>query len=287
MRKLLWLIMTVTVVSLAGFACGGDNKSLDLPGGGQITEGKLPDDWPDDFPVYDGAKLLGGISEVIDGSTANSATWETGDSLDDVKQFFDDEFKKGPWKSESSGAVGGGSFWLAMKSDGAPAYVTVADGGDGKRLIVVIIGDTAGDIVDPGAGSSDEAMADDADPGSDSGGGDLPEEVALPDGFPSDRIPLPDDIRITSASSVNVSGAQSFLVQLYSKDSSDDLAAFFKDELAAKGFTQSIQTSQDGGIYAAYSENEDGTGAIVIVTVTDGDVEGYRQVTLQVTEAGG
>lgn len=283
MRKWMFVITATAMVSLAGFACGGDDKSLDLPGGGSITEGKLPDDWPDDFPVYDGAKLLGGISEIVDGSAAISATWETGDSADDVKEFYDEAFADGPWKSESSGVVGGGSFWLAIKGDGAPAYVTVADGGDNKRLIVAVIGDTAGDIVDPGAGSNDDATADAADPDSDPRGGTLPDEVALPDDFPAD-IPLPDDIRITNASSVNVSGAQSFLIQLYSKDSSDDLAAFFKDELTAKGFTQSIQTSQDGGIYAAYSENEDGSGAIVIVTVTDGDVEGYRQVTLQITE---
>lgn len=283
MRKLLWLIMTVTVVSLAGFACGGNDKSLDLPGGGSITEGKLPDDWPDDFPVYDGAKLLGGISEIVDGGAAISATWETGDSADDVKQFYDEAFADGPWQSESSGVAGGGTFWLAMKDDGAPAYVTVADGGDDKRLIVVVIGDTAGDITDPGDGSTDEPTADDADSGSDTGGGTLPDEVALPDDFPAD-IPLPDDIRITNASSVNVSGAQSYLVIFYSRDSADDLAAFFKDKLTGMGFTQSIQTSQDGGTFAIYAENDDGTGAIVSITVTASDVEGYAQVSLQITE---
>ena len=284
MRKWIAVITTITMVSLAGFACGGDgNKSLDLPGGGSITEGKLPDNWPDDFPVYDGAKLLGGISEIVDGSSAISATWETGDSADDVKQFYDEAFADGPWKSESSGVAGGGSFWLAMKGDGAPAYVTVADGGDDKRLIVVIIGDTAGDIADPGDGFTDEPTADDADSGSDTSGGMLPDEVALPGDFPAD-IPLPDDIRITTATSVNVSGAQSYLVLFYSRDSVDDLAAFFKDKLTGMGFTQSIQTSQDGGIYAAYAENDDGSGAIIISTVVEGDVEGYRQVTLQITE---
>ena len=282
MRRWIWVIMTVAMVSLAASACGGDNKSLDLPGGGKITEGKLPDDWPDDFPVYGSAKLLGGVSEVVEGSAASTATWETSDSPDDVKQFYDDAFKDGPWLSESSGVIASGTFWLATKGDGAPAYVTVVGGDGNKTLIVVVIGDTASDTVDPGAGETPA----DAGSGSGSGGGELPDEVALPDDFPSDQVPLPDGIRITNASSVNAGGTQSFLIQLYSKDSVDDLAAFFKDELEGKGFTQSIQTSQDGGIYAAYAQNDDGTGAIVIVTVTESDVEGYRQVSLQITDSG-
>jgi len=274
-----WVWLTVAIVSLAAFACGGGDKKTIDTGNGELTIGdELPDSFPDDFPIYDGADLQSAVEGEQEGISGTVATWETDDDFEKVKKFYDDALKDGPWKSVGDGTIADSAFWSVENSAGdKQAYIQIADAD--PTTIVVIVGDAAGDII-PDSGS------DDSDSGSDSGGGELPEEVDLPDDFPSDRVPLPDDIRITNASSVNVSGAQSFLVQFYSKDSTDDLAAFFKDELDGNGFTQSIQTSQDGGVYAAYSENDDGTGAIVIVTVTDSDVDGYRQVTLQITEAG-
>lgn len=278
MRRWVWL--TVAIVSLTAFACGGDDKkTIDIGNGNKVTVGdKLPDSFPDDFPIYDGADLQSAVEGEQEGIAGTVATWETDDDFEKVKKFYDDALKDGPWKSVGDGTIADSAFWSVENSAGdKQAYIQIADAD--PTTIIVVVGDAAGDII-PDSGS------DDSDSGSDSGGGELPDEVDLPDGFPGDRVPLPDDIRITNASSVNVSGAQSFLVQFYSQDSTDDLAAFFKDGLEGKGFTQSIQTSQDGGVYAAYSENEDGTGAIVIVTVTDSDVDGYRQVTLQITEAG-
>ncbi len=279
MRKWLWL--TVAIVSLATFACGGgDKKTIDIGNGDNVTIGTdLPDSFPDDFPIYDGADLQGAVQGEQEGISGTVATWETGDDFADVKKFYADALKDGPWKSVGDGTIADSAFWSVENSAGdKQGYIQIADAD--PTTIIVVVGDAAGDLV-PDDG------ADDTDTGSDSGGGELPKAVDLPDDFPSDRVPLPDDIRITNASSVNASGTQSFLVQFYSKDSTDDLAAFFKDGLEGKGFTQSFQTAQDGGVYAAYSENDDGTGAIIAVTVTDGDVEGYRSVFLQVTEAGG
>jgi hypothetical protein len=72
-------------------------------------------------------------------------------------------------------------------------------------------------------------------------------------------------------------------VTFYSKESVDDLAAFYKEALEGKGYTQSIQTSSADGVYAAYSENEDGSGTIVVLTFSSSDVDGYQQGYLQVS----
>jgi len=113
----------------------------------------------------------------------------------------------------------------------------------------------------------------------------LPDAVDLPNGFPSDQVPMPDDGRVSYANTITSNGVTSFMVNAYSKKSIEDLGNFYKDELEGNGFTQSVQTSDGQGVYAAYSENPDGTGTVVVLTITEADIQGYRQVYVQVTEA--
>lgn len=277
MRRWLCVMVTVALVPLAAFACGDDKKTISTNDGDLTVGEKLPDGWPDDFPVYPDADLRGGIRQTIEGAEVLVATWETGDGIDDVKAFYEDELKDGAWRSTTTTALAD-SLLLGVENTGDDrAGQLIISEQDGKTAIVVTLGEGVG----TGADTPDDAAA--TPDASGAGDGDLPEEVDLPDGYPDDRVPLPDDIRITTASSVTVSGAETFIVQFYSQDSTDDLAAFFKDELESNGFTQTVQQSQDGVIYAIYSENEDGSGAIVSVTIIDGDFEGYRQVSLQIT----
>ena len=159
--------------------------------------------------------------------------------------------------------------------------------------IIATVGDdpSAQSSDDADSGSDDQASSNDGsgDDGSDSDAGsgasaDLPDEVDLPDGFPSDLVPLPDSVRVTTANSYSANGTDTFMVGFHTKDSAKDIGEYYKKELEGKGFTQSSQTSDATGVYAAYSENSDGTGAIVVISVNDGSIEGYREGVVQVTE---
>jgi hypothetical protein len=160
-------------------------------------------------------------------------------------------------------------------------FVTVVDGD--KREISAVISDQIVDDITPDAssdnGSGDEATPDDG--GSSSGSADLPDEVDLPDDFPSD-VPLPDDTRVTNASSYSSNGAQSFVIELYTKGSVSDVADDFKGKFDAKGWTQSIQTESGDGTYAAYAQHADGTGLVVTAAISKSDVEGYSTVAMTV-----
>jgi hypothetical protein len=284
----------LTTLAIAGVACGGgDEKTIDLGDGDEITiGGDLPDDFPDDFPIYDDADLQGAVQGEEEGIEGIVATWTTGDDLDDVTAFYEDAFDDGPWKTTAEGTASGTSYWAVENSEtGKVGYVSVSGGGD-EVAIIATVGDnpdaasSGGDDSDDSAsdddGSDDEASSDGSDGG---GGGDtsLPEEIDLPSDFPSDDVPLPDDAHVNTANTVTSNGITIFTVGFYSKESVDDLASFYKNELEGQGFTQSIQTSDQNGIYAAYAENSDGSGRTVIVTAYDGDVDGYRQVVLQVS----
>ncbi|MEX2247292.1 MAG: hypothetical protein WEC75_11470 [Dehalococcoidia bacterium] len=288
------MAIALSGVLLAAVACGGGgDKTVDL-GDGNVTVGDdLPDSFPDDFPIYEGADLQNAIQGEQEGIEGLAVTWTTGDDLDDVTSFYEEALSDGPWKVVSNGTGSGTTYWILENSDTDQAgYVTLTDGDD--VTILGIVGDNESASGDPSedagdsSGDEDDVSPEEDDSGADSGGdlpSELPDEVALSNDFPSDKFPLPDDISISSSSSVTSNGVQSHLVTFYSKDSIDDLATFFNDELAAKGYTQSIQTSAADGVYQAYSENADGTGAIIVVSIAEGDVEGYRQALLQITES--
>jgi hypothetical protein len=142
-------------------------------------------------------------------------------------------------------------------------------------------GDSSDSSSSDDSGSTDEGDAADGS-GSDVSA-DLPDEVDLPDGFPSDLVPLPDSARVTTANSFTSNGTETFMVGFFTKDSAKDIGEYYQSELEGNGFTQSVQTSDASGVYAAYSEDPDGTGTIVVISVSDGSIEGYREGVVQVT----
>jgi hypothetical protein len=265
-------------------ACGGDDKTIDLPGDGDLTvsEDDPPEGFPDDFPVYDGADFVVGGRQTVEGAEALSATWETDDSADDVTAFYEEKLAKGDWSTIGKTDLGDSTSILFERSGADEAgQVTIVDD-SGKTTIVVTIGEGFG--AGSGDDSGDDAEATPDDSGSGTSSEDLPDEVDVPAEFPSDRVPLPDGARVTQAATTTVSGATSHLLQFYSKDSVEDVADYFKSELEGNGFTQSITSSQDGGVFAIYTENEDGTGLSVTVTITNSEVPGYSSALLHVIE---
>lgn len=290
-----WTLVGVALLALLAAACGGggDKKTVDV-GDGQVTiGGDLPDSFPDDFPVYDGADFQGSFQGEQQGVEGLVANWTSGDDLSDVVAFYNGEFGDGPWKTTASGNAQGVSFWSVQNNDKSKVgYVSVSES-DGQVAILVIVGDdVSGATGDDGSSDgsdgssgdgSDDSSGDDGSGDSSGGDAQLPDEVDLSDDFPTDVVGLPDGARVTDTSSISAGGGTTHFVTFYSKDSADDLDNYFKDELEGNGYTQSVRTSDGNGVYAAYAENADGTGTVVIVTVADADVSGYRQVSLSVT----
>ncbi len=310
-----WIaMMAASTAMLAAAACGGggDEKTIDLGDGNEITVGEdLPDDFPDSFPIYDGADLQGATTGEQDGITGIVATWTTGDSFDDVVAFYNDAFESGEWTVTLTGSAGGSTYWAVGNTDGSKAgYVAIADGDD------VLISATVGDNPDDASGSGDDGSSDDgsssdgdsssddgdssSDDGSDgssddgssssddgsgdsSGSADLPDEVELPDDFPSDLVSLPDG-RITSAQSYSSNGQDTYMVGFITQESPDDVADAFASEMTGKGYTETLRTSDGTGVYAAYTESDDGTGNVIVLSLVESSsYDGYYEGVLQVT----
>ena len=317
MRLLRWVMVLMALVALTAYACGGgDDDNGDGGNGGDGDGGDvtgscgdvpgivggvsddLSDDFPDDFPIYDGADFKCGYNGESNGVSGVAGIWGTGDDIDDVKTFYDDELGgDGPWTAASDGTSAGSSFWIVSHDDGKGGIVTVTEDGDDVAITVVISDDLNdlpngdGDSSDGDSGSDDDDSSSDGDSGDDDGptsdndpgivDGDLPEEVDLPDDFPTD-VPLPDDIRVTNAFSSSSAGIDTFIVEFLSQDSIDDLRSHFKDAFEGQSWTQSFQSESNGQVFDTYAENDDGTGTAVTVTISESDVSGYNTVGLTV-----
>lgn len=304
MRKF-WLtgLIAVAVLVVGGLsaACGGDDdKTIDIPGGGEIsTGGDIPDSFPDDFPVYDGADELGGSSFEQDGDEAVNGIWETDDSLEDVAAFYESELEDGDWISDGTfNSSGTTTISFVNEGAGKSGGILLAEA-DGKTTITVTIiddasassgGDGSGDDGSSDDGSSDDGSSDDgsSDDGSSDGGSsgsaELPDEANLEDDYPEDEIPLPDDARVTSSSSFSSGGMSSIFVTLYVKQSVDDLETYYNDTFAAAGYEDSFSSSSDGEIFLTFAKNQDdpATAASATVNIRPSDVDGYAQVDLSI-----
>lgn len=293
MIKLMYALLAFVATAAIAVGCGGDDdKKINIPGtDGDVTvSDDLPDDFPKSIPIYDDADFQGSISGETEGIEGSVATWTTGDSAEDVSAWYEDKLKDiDGWKVTSSGEFGGGGFWALENDDGTKAaYINVAGGDDTSILITV--GDnpdgSSGDsdeTPDDGSGS-DEPTPDDGDDGGSSGGGDLPPEANLSDDFPEDRVPLPDGARVTSSSSFEGGGTKTFLVEVYSKDSIDDIASFYESEMPGNGWTNSFKSESDGVVSHVYStEDESGSSTNgATITISESNVDGYNLVGITV-----
>ena len=221
-------------------------------------------------------------------------TFETGDDVEKVTTFYENEFKDGPWKSTSTGSFSGTGTFSAEKDDQA-AIVYIAES-DGKTTILVTYGSKSDLGIDDSSGSGDSSgdSGDNAEPTADgsgssgdssggSGSAEVPDEVSIDDNYPKDKLPLPSGARVTSSSSFSSNGQRSIFIELYVKKSVDDLEQYYKDTIEAAGYTNAFSSTSNGEVFLSYSTDDTSSGAGVIVTIGESDVSDYAKVSLTVT----
>jgi hypothetical protein len=210
-----------------------------------------------------------------------------------VTDFYDSKFKDGNWIAASNGTSGDTSYWIGENKDGSKSMYAGVSKVDDKTMIIVSIGDN-----EDGSSSSDDESSDSSKTSTSSSSSDnepersptaspLPPEAKLPSGFPSDRIPFPSGSRVTSAASYSNSGAKTFSIEVYVKDSAENAAKYFDTELPKHGWANSSSSESDGEFFASYSSTDTtATSDSVIVSAAASDTTGYTQITLLVSIAG-
>lgn len=294
MRKSVALVV-VGLVVLLGSACGGggsNTKTFKGPDGQEIKVSgskSLPSDFPSDFPVYDGADYQGGVQSTQQGVTGFYATWQTGDSVDKVQQWYTDKFKDGTWKSTTTVNSGDGHYIAVQNKDDASreGFVSISTS-DNKTTIGVLVGKN----LSGNSGSDATSTSSQDTPEASSSGGDTPEanatapaEASLPSGYPKDRVPLPDGVRVTSASSVSSGGQELYTIEFYSKDDAKTVSDGFKSEMPKHNWENGITSESNGQYFMTFGTAAGDEG--VTLTVEASDVSGYSSKTSMVVTVKG
>jgi len=287
MKRLLLMVGLLSLLAVAS-ACGGDEKEITIPGdGGDVkitTGGDLPDEFPDDFPIYENAKLTGSLKGEQEGQAGFSVTWETDASPEDVTDFYKEALGKDPWKTSGVITTGEGAMITFTRADNEDfgGLVTVSSSDD-KTLLVVFVGEGTGlapsDEADEEPTPEEEATPQEEEP---SAQAELPDEVALPDDYPSDVAPIPDGARVIDASSFTTGGQTSFAVNYLTKDDPESIADFYGAEVPGGGWSETSRLSSDGEVFLTH-ENPDEGGQLVLSISPSDTYEGYTEVAIILT----
>lgn len=108
---------------------GEDGATASLGEGAQI-----PDDFPDDVPVYEG-NILGAMS----GDGAWTLQIETDDDPKTVLDFYAKELEAKGWAKETTVNTGDGGMYSAKKDDRTTAVVAAASGGQDEEMTSVTV----------------------------------------------------------------------------------------------------------------------------------------------------
>lgn len=302
-RFIVLLVPTLLVATLIG-ACGGDSKTVKIPGGGEVSvSGKLPDNFPKAFPVYKGAKVQGSYTGKNQGVSGTVVTWETGDSIDKVKEFYSNAFQSGDWPVTSNGDLNGSAYWGGESSDGKTTFYTMVSETSGKTSIIATVGDTPSDSSSSSSGDTGSssgsnktatAEASSSDGSSDSGSSSsqksptaspLPPEVKIAKDFPTDRVPLPSGARVTSSSSFGSGGTKTFIVEFYTKDSPEKAADYFSTEMPKHGWSDSFSSNTNGDYFVTFTSGDANASSNdgMTVSASASDTAGYATVSLTVS----
>ena len=103
-----------------------------------VGEGKIPEGFPKDFPLYPGAKVSGNISGAE--NKAGKGFWlimTTVDSADKVIAFYEANLPKSGWIVENTMNIGTSSTWEVTKGDMTGAVIVAADEKEKGTSIVI------------------------------------------------------------------------------------------------------------------------------------------------------
>lgn len=301
MKKIPLLLLPFLILGAIAVGCGGGGgkKTIDIGGGNKVSVGGgIPSDFPSSFPTYKGASVVGSLAgKNMGGVTGEWVSWETGDSVDKVTQFYNEQFKSGSWKATANGTANGSSYWMADSSDGKnTAYVMVSNA-SGKTNIVAVVGpkesssSSSGESTSTSSGSATETSPTESSSSSSSSSGEatssssepLPAEVKLSSDFPTDRVPLPSGARITSDSSFSSSGTKTSSIEVYIKDTAANVSDYFKNEAPKHNWTNAASYSANGQYFLTF---QGATNESLSVSIEDSTTSGYVKATIVVVVTG-
>lgn len=81
------------------------------------TTTRLPDNFPADFPIYPGAKIVSSWTNEGDTDIGVSVIWETDDQLNEVKDYYSTNLKSNGWMVSNEASTDGSVVLSFVKGE--------------------------------------------------------------------------------------------------------------------------------------------------------------------------
>jgi hypothetical protein len=98
---------------------------------GTFSTGKeMPKEWPEDAPVYPGAKVQYSATTDQDGQSGHAVVLMTSDKADKVSAYYTEQFRTLGWTMTTAAQSAGGTMMVATKDDrGMSVMIAETDAG--------------------------------------------------------------------------------------------------------------------------------------------------------------
>jgi len=240
-------------------------------------KGELPPDLPTDIPMYAGADPVVSFAIVTPSGTNYFVVFTTTDPANDVFSYFREQLDNDPWQVEigqTGSQITGIQFTRPDNADVSGVLTVHHSDLDNVTSILLTYEDVSAALT-PGTGPSIPLLA---------------ESRPLPPGFPT-AVPVygSDSGSIVIDSYFQRGqGGQLFAITFVTKDSADDVIAYYKDEMGAQNWTVTDSTSTDTNTFAVGIDFDDGADTLSgqITADTYEENSDYTRVDLVVQVSG-
>jgi hypothetical protein len=228
---------TIIEAFLRPGAAAGDVESFN---------GRMPDDFPSEFPLFRGARPVSSFVFETDEGVSYFAILSTSASQDEVLRFYLERLDDDPWQVEiarSSDEFTGVRFTRPDDPDVQGDVTIHGSNADGRTAIFVSFQD-----VTPSGRSNPTSKP-----------FELGASRPLPANFPND-VPIykSNDSTVTETYFERAPGGTAYIVSFLTKDDQDDVIGFYRSEFEKKGWTVTDSANQPTGFTLSIDFN-DGT----------------------------
>jgi len=208
---------------------GGDDAAGILEGffAGSLSShaGELPTGFPEEFPIYGGAKIVASFAVEAEQGTNYIAVFTTSASTEAVYKFYSERLDEEPWQVEVESASEQGTGFGFSRPDDADIQGSVTIYHSGLADITSIYVSFRDFSLARAPQPEDKAFQ-------------LSQSLPLPQGFPEDLPIYQAKSSVVLDTYVERSpGSRVFIISFLTKDSQNDVIDFYTEEFSKRGWT--------------------------------------------------
>ncbi len=109
-----------------------DGVNIETEEGSFTSQAELPDDFPEEVPLFEPAEIISSTSQKREGSSSFSVAFNTEADVQEVKEFYEQELESGGWETTSTSTFNNNTHYQAEHGEDMSAQVSVMEPSEGR-----------------------------------------------------------------------------------------------------------------------------------------------------------